>query len=460
MKKYRFSLLIVPLVIWGMFFGPKAGDRLAVYKKARQAGYHLQAKQYPEDLLRKDLAEIKDILIKNHPAPYQFTGKASFDKFYTEQLQKINRPMNLGEYFLIAAPLVEKVHCGHTWITLPDEFWDSEENLFFPVGLLFTNNKAYAALSANSYGIPAGSEILSINKVPASTIIESTKLLVNSDAKSKTGKLFTFGYTYTDLFVLQYGSERYEVNFIPPGTTETHILVLKSVSRKSAWENPVNTLSGSFSGGKELQLEIDRAKKLALLGIRSFNYYNNKEKFYAFIDSAFEQIHRSSMQNLILDLRNNSGGDPFCAVRLLSYLETKPAPYFDSVYDGYETMAQPIPVAPKNAYSGNLFVLINGGCFSSTGHLCALLKYAGRCKFIGEETGGTYECNDSHFQVSTQATHLRLNVARITYTAALKGISRETGILPDFPVEPTIEDVLAGRDAVKEFAVRLVTRDE
>ena len=38
--------------------------------------------------------------------------------------------MNLGEYFLIAAPLVEAVHCGHTWISLPDDFWDSEENCF------------------------------------------------------------------------------------------------------------------------------------------------------------------------------------------------------------------------------------------------------------------------------------------------------------------------------------------
>ena len=100
---------------------------------------------------------------------------------------------------------------------------------------------------------------------------------------------------------------------------------------------------------------------------------------------------------------------------------------------------------------GDLLVLINGGCFSTTGHLCSLLKYSGRCKFIGEETGGTYECNDSHVQVKTSATHLRLNVARMTYTAAVTGISRETGILPDYPVDPTIEDVITGHDAVKEF---------
>jgi C-terminal processing protease CtpA/Prc len=198
-----------------------------------------------------------------------------------------------------------------------------------------------------------------------------------------------------------------------------------------------------------------KAKKLAVLTIRSFSYYDNKEKFYAFIDSAFEQIHRSAVLNLILDLRNNSGGDPFCAVHLLSYLETKQAPYFARVYDEYETLAQPIPVAEKNAFSGKLYVLINGGCFSSTGHLCALLKYHERGIFIGEETGGTYECNDAHVRLTTSVTHLNLNVARMTYTAAVKGISRETGIMPDYPVEPSISDFLEGRDAVKEFAVYL-----
>jgi hypothetical protein len=37
----------------------------------------------------------------------------------------------------------------------------------------------------------------------------------------------------------------------------------------------------------------------------------------------------------------------------------------------------------------------------------------------------------------------------------VKGLSRETGIMPDYPVEPTIDDVLAGQDAVKQFAMNL-----
>ena len=438
MKKYILYLALVPF-LFCCFTGSKA-----------------PAKIYSREILKSDLAEIKSILISEHPAPYQFTGKVAFEKLYEEQMQKINRSMNAGEYFLIAAPLVEAIHCGHTWISMPDDFWNNEENLFFPTGLIFSGNKAYSALSGNNQDVAAGSEIISINKIPISDIIESTKRLVNSDAKSKTGKLAIFGYSFPDLFVLQYGnSERYETNFIPPGTTEIRTVTLKPVTREKAWENPVNTLAGSFSGGRELKLEIVQAENLAVLDIPTFGYYNNKEKFYTFIDSAFEQIHRAGIKNLILDLRNNSGGDPWCAAHLLSYLETKPAPYFAHVYEGYESLAKPIPVAEKNSFPGDLRVLINGGSFSTTGHLCALLKYAGRCKFIGEETGGTYECNDAHERKKTSAMKMNLNVARMTYTTAVKGISRETGIVPDYPVDPTINDFLSGNDAVKDFAIKL-----
>jgi len=74
---------------------------------------------------------------------------------------------------------------------------------------------------------------------------------------------------------------------------------------------------------------------------------------------------------------------------------------------------------------------------------------------VGEETGGTYECNDDRIRVQTSATHLNLSVARMTFTVAVKGLPRERGIMPDYPAEPTIEDVIARQDAVKQLAMKL-----
>ena len=152
-----------------------------------------------------------------------------------------------------------------------------------------------------------------------------------------------------------------------------------------------------ISSGSELQLEIEKAN-MAVLSIRTFGYYDNQQKFYDFLDSAFEQIHHSTVQNLILDLRNNSGGDPVCAAHCCPISKESLHLILPVLTMDMRRWLNPSRWLAKNAFAGNLYVLINGGCFSTTGHFCALLKYTRRAKFVGEETGGTYECNDNHIR--------------------------------------------------------------
>jgi hypothetical protein len=55
---------------------------------------------------------------------------------------------------------------------------------------------------------------------------------------------------------------------------------------------------------------------------------------------------------------------------------------------------------------------------------------------------------------------MTLMVARMTFAAAVKGFSRENGIMPDYFVEPKIEDLIKGKDTVKEFAFGLIEKSE
>jgi hypothetical protein len=421
-------------------------------------------KLYTAETLREDLTQIKTILVKNHPAVYQFTSKDAFEKNFNEQIAKINRPMKLREYFLIAAPIVESVHCGHTWISTPDKFWDNESLIFLPIQVKLIKDKAYVIRCYDRENtIPLGSEIIAINKIPISEVIRTTKKLISGDGKIETGKYAILNYfSFPDLFVLNYGTySPYKVDYLIPVYKEVKTQMLNPVKKSSLWEKSGTDAKITSTGDPNLDLEINHNEKLAVVTIKSFNYYMEKEKFYSFIDSAFEQISKANIPNLILDLRDNMGGDPYSSAYLFSYLELKPLPYFAKAYEwGYEHFADPTPVAKKNAFKGNLFVLINGGCFSSTGHLCSLLKYHKRGTFIGEETGGTYECNDGSSTYNTKETRLNLHVARVTFTTATQGLSREHGIMPDYNVEPQIEDIIRGSDMVKEYAIRLIDKSK
>jgi hypothetical protein len=75
--------------------------------------------------------------------------------------------------------------------------------------------------------------------------------------------------------------------------------------------------------------------------------------------------------------------------------------------------------------------------------------------FFGEECGSGYYGNTSGFMVlaTLPATRLQVRVPLVLYTMAVDGYPKDRGIVPDFPVTPTVEDLLAGRDVVMERAL-------
>ncbi len=161
-------------------------------------------------------------------------------------------------------------------------------------------------------------------------------------------------------------------------------------------------------------------------------------------------------ENLILDLRGNDGGDPFCAAPLFSYLEHEPVPYFVESYGKYSQLAEPIPLA-ENRFTGNLFTLIDGRCNSTNGHFCSLLKYHKIGKFVGTEGGATYKCNaGKNTQIHLKNTRIMLFFGRSTYAAAVEGMDKTQGILPDYTVVQTYRDFLDGKDTVLEYTFELI----
>jgi C-terminal processing protease CtpA/Prc len=108
-----------------------------------------------------------------------------------------------------------------------------------------------------------------------------------------------------------------------------------------------------------------------------------------------------------------------------------------------------------------VFALVNGGSFSATGEVASVLRVHDRVIFIGEETGAGRTGNSSGIMVG-----LTLPESKITITIPLVGYYMpiepgprpERGIMPDYEVLPTVEDLLTGRDAVMERALELAGR--
>ena len=85
------------------------------------------------------------------------------------------------------------------------------------------------------------------------------------------------------------------------------------------------------------------------------------------------------------------------AQTLLSHIITQKTDYFKCNFPLiYNLMGYQKPVSPsKNNFNGNIVVLTDGAYFSTSGHLCSLIKYHKLGTIVGTETGGTYICTDS-----------------------------------------------------------------
>lgn len=414
-------------------------------------------KLYSAEALRNDLAQLRRAIELLHPGVYEFTGKPEFDSLWQRQSALIDGAKTLQEFARIAAPAIAAVGCGHTRLMTPNDYWLTAPPKLFPLHLKFIEDKIYVdKLNESAPGVTPGSEITDINGRPVPEITATLTSIIPADGFNHSLRRNRLGPAFAKNYGLWFGfPDKFEISYVPPESGETRKASLDGItySEVVAQMSP-NERFVLEPGPENLQFEVLERDDAAVITIGSFVYYNNMDTFYTFVDSAFTTIHERGIENVLLDLRGNFGGDPFCTTHLLSYLTGEPVPYYAEVYRGYEAFAKPITPA-ENKFEGSLYVLIDGGCFSSTGHLCAVLKHNDIGTFVGVETGGTFTCTDASTRFHLNNSKLRASIARKRYTTAVEGMAMDSGIVPDYPVAVRIGDVLDGRDPALETALSM-----
>jgi hypothetical protein len=411
--------------------------------------------EYSTDDLKEDFLQMRQILEENHVNLYEYTDKETFDNLFEQQLKLIDNPMQLNEFFKILTPITAHVGCGHTNVWMPSEYWNSGPDKLFPLKIKMIEGNVVVIGNYNSDSlIPKGSIILEINNTSIEDIYDEMKKNYSADAFNEHFILSQIERRFSLIFARRFGfPEKFSVTYALPGRK----------TKKTKYENPANieavrsVVFDNFNH-PELKFEIIEEKNIALMTIQTFIYYDQVPKFKKFLETSFQEINNKNIPDLILDLRGNDGGDPFCAAPLLSYLISEPVPYYAESYGRYSELAEPIPLA-ENGFNGNLFTLINGRCFSTNGHFCSLLKYHEIGDFVGTEGGATYKCNaGKNTQFDLSNTKIMLYIGRSTFATAVENLDKTQGILPDYYVEQTYKDYLKDKDSILEFTFNLIDK--
>jgi len=420
------------------------------------------------ELLAMDFVVFRESIRREHAGLDRHQDREELDRLLDSCLLSINRPLtqlDFGKKILFTTSAIQD---GHTGTNISSLLVNSylEHAKMFPLYLYFVDQKALISCP-NNKNFPIGTEILAINGQPVDQIKRVLFRYLPSDGNIETKKTQTLNNNGAFPFLYNWIFGNYEA-FIVQYKTLSGVIKTRSVTAALATDFECKITNSTYST-KDLEVQYPK-NGLAILTVKTFDQNRIKrsgQDFKRFLDEAFGAISEKGIQNLIIDVRGNAGGENTNGALLYSYIAQSPFKYYSSIQTNSKkfTLADnPLLgwVKPQDSsFKGNVYFLINGLSFSTTSDFCAIAKSNRRGVFIGEETGGGYYGNTSGQTAKIELPNSRIQVIipKIKYTNDVKEVYfSDRGVLPDYEVIPTIADIVTGKDTQLQKAIDLASQ--
>jgi Peptidase family S41 len=417
---------------------------------------------YSVEKLQTDFQFLRTRLEKRHPNLYLYTPKAKLDQFLDSLYKSITSPLTETAFYNRITLLYSKIRDGHTMLLPGEEATNyfNKNDKFFPFYIVILNGKLYVNMNCSAdTSIKEGAEILSINGNATSDILNQLLTRQIRDGNNPTYPIWILTTYFKEYFGFSFGHPLTYLITYKMETTGPQTITMNALLKDSIRLYRQKKYAGRILLSKEKQgivLELNNLTNIATLTIKSFDRQilksEYKQDFESTVGKMFTQIQNEHVTHLILDIRDNQGGDFETGRLLLTYLLQKPIEYLENSVE-HRTL---VPI--KNNYSGDLYVLINGGSFSNSGIVSSYLESTKRGIFIGEETGGNKNI------ISGEPIDLVLpNTKMMVQISTKKFVIRNGpddghGVVPAYSITPAIDNIIRGKDTVKEFVLSLITK--
>lgn len=411
--------------------------------------------------LRQDFDTLRALVEKHHPALCRYHDRPTVDATFDRARAKIIKEMSELEFMILLAPVIDQLHCGHTQLAFSREFLTRElPNLrAFPFRLRIFDGRAYVVADYSGHAnLPRGTEILAVDDEPFPDVLEKMLVAARGDGLDLSGKLYFLNNQPFGLHGVIPRTDTYLLRYRRPGGTRTECVSVPGRAYRALYSAYQRERKSRDSAPFALKMLGEQST--AVLTIKAFVRTRQCDPT-VFLRTAFAEVAKRGIRHLIIDVRGNSGGQPQYAADLVAYLMDVPFTYFARAIPSYARLARPMD-PHETHFAGTVHVLIDGGCFSTTGHFLSLVKYHKRARLIGETAGSTFSCNDNGTNATLPNTRIRVRVPRSVFETSVEGFEPGRGIRPDHEVKQSIEDYLLGVDTVMEYAlqqIRSATRE-
>ncbi len=460
--------------------------------------------------LAEDMAIFERAYRTLHPALTRFRSQEEIDAAFARLRDTLSEDKTQAQAYIAISRMLAEVQCGHTYANFYNQPAETKAALFngadkLPFTFELIGKRMIVTKNASSEArLTAGDDILSINGIAVSEILNETMALTKADGSRASARLFQlqvsglgefepFDIYYPLLFPLT--GTTYTIVFEDGETGETIEADMAAMTRAER----LTILSERY--GPQAENYDDQwgfeivNEDTAYLRLGTFVTWKMTMDWQQFLTDAFARIEEQTIRHLILDVRGNAGGDNDVLIALARNLASIPltaAPTHDllryetvpedlkpylgtwdqSFYDrtdqvvpageGFYTWkdqsveAAQIP-ALEDAYDGAVYLLIGAGNSSATFTLAQIMKESGRGTLIGQETGGNLRgiTGGQFFFLTLPNSRIASDIPLIAYYPTEP--RADAGIQPDVPVIRTVEAIRSGTDLERAAAMALIS---
>jgi C-terminal processing protease CtpA/Prc len=413
---------------------------------------------FEPSLIRADIDTLISKMKDFHPTFLDYYQENNIQSKIDSLEKTINIPMSSLDLFRIMQPIISID--GHTTLMYTGEILPKMDNPFFPFKIVIYHNLMYVKENlSDKKTIPKGSIIEAINGVPVSSIIKNLIRYLPGEKKSyKTKSLEKEFHIY---YGLVYGS-----------FSDFNVTINKTeyIVKGAKWNDFQEPSKPKF----DLRFYDD---DIAYIYKWSFK---PPRDFISFMDSAFRVINERQIKYLIIDNLRGGGmtdladslmscfaANPYCMfVKKMTKISPLTRDFIESkksegyIKDGY-FVQEFLPHLPRpNRFTGTAYILTGPLSYSTGTCFPAAAKCYHDAIIVGEETGQPLLSNGDLNRFVLPNTKLNCFTSLSRIYMPCNNNDTMNGLIPDYIVTPSLEDLLNDKDYALEYALKLIRENK
>jgi hypothetical protein len=296
---------------------------------AATGGAILSGGASPADL-RNDIQILRRALAL-HPGLYRYATPAEVDQRLAALEVAFAAPSSEMQYLALSRFLAT-IRCGHSYCNFFNQRKAVASALFdrktrLPFHFIWLDGRMVVTGDPSSFGVPVGAEVLTVNGLPASTLLAALTPYARADGHNDAKRASLLGVTGSDS--IEFFDVFHGLVFGPP-KGGAHTVVLRPAGGDEVrLELPAIGLEGrraqmkprDYSGSEPVWDWTVRPDGVAVLSMPGWALYESKWDWRAWLNDRLDSLKAS--RGLVIDLRQNEGGQD-CGDEILARLTASP----------------------------------------------------------------------------------------------------------------------------------------